>query len=90
VSFKPSYLLIVAGLALTGCGSADTPPPEEPGDIPRPCLQTPDPGPCNAMVQMYYFSEDTGRCHAFTWGGCGGTIPFESLKQCQALCEGKE
>jgi len=51
------------------------------------CTLIPDPGECEAAIQMYYFNQETHQCEDFTWGGCGGLVPFESLSECEAaLC----
>ena len=50
------------------------------------CELTPDPGPCKAAIPKYYFDLESKECKTFTWGGCGGTVPFESLEECQQ-CE---
>jgi len=51
------------------------------------CNLSPDPGICFAAIQMYYFNQETQQCEDFTWGGCGGIVPFESLAECEAaLC----
>ena len=51
------------------------------------CTLSPDPGNCLAAIQMYYFNQETQQCEDFTWGGCGGVVPFESLEECEAaLC----
>jgi hypothetical protein len=55
--------------------------------IPEECLLEPDPGPCFGYVPMYYFNQDTQSCEMFIYGGCMGLIPFQSLLECQNLCE---
>ena len=55
--------------------------------IPEECLLEPDPGPCFGYMQMYYFDQDTQLCEMFIYGGCMGVVPFESLSECQSLCE---
>src|SRR5690606_38922601 len=52
-----------------------------------PCLQTPDPGPCDAGFEHYFFDPATRRCDQFSWGGCDGVVPFEDLASCQSACE---
>ena len=51
-----------------------------------PCDLEPDPGPCFAAIQAYYFNQDSQSCAEFTWGGCGGVVPFETLDECQSAC----
>lgn len=48
------------------------------------CTLIPDPGICFAAIQKYYFNQETQQCEDFTWGGCGGVVPFESLADCEA------
>lgn len=51
-----------------------------------PCKQKPDPGPCEAAIESYFFNQSTKKCEKFFWGGCEGTRPFETLKDCQNKC----
>ncbi|VDK32372.1 unnamed protein product [Taenia asiatica] len=45
-------------------------------------------GPCTANIQRYTYNRSTGRCEAFYYGGCeGNKNNFESLDECQRLCE---
>ena len=48
------------------------------------CTLVPDPGMCEAAIQKYYFNQETQQCEDFTWGGCGGVVPFDSLEECEA------
>lgn len=48
-----------------------------------PCLLLPDPGPCEAAIPAWYFDQTTQVCTEFTWGGCGGVVPFETYAACQ-------
>jgi agmatine/peptidylarginine deiminase len=52
-----------------------------------PCGAEPDPGMCLAAIPAYYFNQVSGSCEEFTWGGCGGTVPFETLQECENTCE---
>lgn len=51
------------------------------------CGLEPDPGMCKAYMPRYYFDKTSNICQEFIWGGCGGTVPFESLSECQMQCE---
>ena len=51
------------------------------------CSLIPSPGPCEAAIEKFYFNAETGKCQAFYWGGCEGTVPFESLEECGQACE---
>ena len=50
------------------------------------CDLEPDPGPCFAAIQAYYFNQETQTCAAFTWGGCAGVVPFSTLAECESAC----
>ncbi|QKZ13493.1 BPTI/Kunitz domain-containing protein [Spirosoma sp. KUDC1026] len=50
------------------------------------CQLEPDSGPCYAYTIRYYCDKKEKRCKEFVYGGCGGTVPFETLAQCQE-CE---
>lgn len=76
--------LAVMGLAagLTGCH-------EEWMECQTRCAAEPDTGPCDAAFIRYYFDQDLGECREFLWGGCDGTVPFETLEECKDCgCEG--
>jgi hypothetical protein len=51
------------------------------------CTVSPETGPCKAAFTKYYFDQITGECKPFTWGGCQGTVPFETFEECLAICE---
>jgi hypothetical protein len=48
------------------------------------CSLKPEPGNCNASFSKYYFDDITKRCEVFTWGGCGGVVPFNTREECEA------
>lgn len=50
----------------------------------NPCLLAPDPGPCEAAIPAWYFDPVFQSCTVFSWGGCGGVVPFETLEDCEA------
>ena len=56
------------------------------GPSSRHCSLVPETGPCKAAFTRYYFDPETNICKSFTWGGCDGTVPFDTLELCQALC----
>ncbi|MFH1408686.1 MAG: BPTI/Kunitz domain-containing protein [Nanoarchaeota archaeon] len=49
------------------------------------CSLAPDPGPCKAAMERFYYNGR--RCTTFTWGGCDGMVPFETLESCLETCE---
>ena len=50
------------------------------------CDLQPNPGSCFAIIPKYYFDNEEGECKEFIWGGCGGSVPFDTLKECEE-CE---
>ncbi|TXC81347.1 BPTI/Kunitz-type proteinase inhibitor domain-containing protein [Luteibaculum oceani] len=50
------------------------------------CSLKPDAGPCEAAIKKYYYSRERNKCLEFTWGGCKGTVPFNTLADCQGAC----
>ncbi len=74
-------LLVLMGLQLS-CVKCNKPV----GD----CALIPDSGPCEAAITKYYYDQDAGQCKEFIWGGCEGTVPFDSIEECrECLDEGK-
>lgn len=53
-----------------------------------PCDLEPNSGPCFAAFRRYYFDKAEQRCKEFIWGGCNGTVPFETFEECLE-CEGR-
>jgi len=74
--------LIAAAALLGGCQNN-----QEPGTatLPDACSQPPESGMCKAF-QRYYYDADTGSCQAFIWGGCKGSVPFETMEACTQAC----
>lgn len=60
--------------------------PADPKGSPR-CLLDPDTGPCKAIFEKYYYDRKAGKCRPFIYGGCEGTVPFETLEECREACE---
>lgn len=56
-------------------------------DLTARCRMKPDPGPCMALFRRGYCDGLTGTCRSFTYGGCGGTVPFDSEEACRRICE---
>ena len=50
------------------------------------CHQKPARGPCKGLFKAYYFDPASHSCKSFIWGGCGGTVPFQTLEDCQRTC----
>ncbi len=47
-----------------------------------PCDLEPAPGPCFAAFRRYYYDREEQKCKEFIWGGCNGTVPFETMEAC--------
>jgi hypothetical protein len=47
------------------------------------CNLEPDSGNCEAYIPKYYFDQQSGTCEEFIWGGCGGTVLFDTLEECE-------
>lgn len=69
---------LMAATLLAGCQS--TP-------LPDACYQKPASGHCRAAFTRYYFDQDRQQCRPFIWGGCEGTVPFETEQDCIAQCD---
>ena len=48
------------------------------------CDLEPETGPCRALISKFYFDKDDKKCKEFSWGGCNGVVPFETLEECEA------
>lgn len=72
------------GMTLAACKGARK--VQEPLD--ERCTLEPDPGPCRAAMPRYYYDAESGTCKEFIWGGCHGTVPFETLEACQICIRG--
>ncbi len=50
------------------------------------CSLEPKVGVCRASLTRFYFDSKTQKCLPFSWGGCGGIVPFLTLEECNNLC----
>ena len=73
---RTGILLLVSGLYVGASAQTD------------PCSLLPDPGPCEAAIPAWYFDQEFQTCTQFTWGGCGGVVPFETLEECESAACG--
>ncbi|HEY0653564.1 MAG TPA: BPTI/Kunitz domain-containing protein [Chryseosolibacter sp.] len=53
------------------------------------CILQPATGFCRASFQKYYYDQSEKKCKTFTWGGCGGVVPFNTLEECRVCEKGK-
>ena len=78
-------------VVLAGCGGGGDNPagPAAPADaLHVSCLAKPDPGPCRAAKPAFYYDYPSDSCRQFMWGGCQGTVPFQTLDECLRMCKG--
>jgi hypothetical protein len=54
------------------------------------CEQKPERGPCKALFERFHYHAKDRKCLPFFWGGCEGTVPFETLEECKKVCEPPE
>tara|TARA_Y100000588_G_scaffold369479_1_gene438544 strand:- start:348 stop:650 length:303 start_codon:yes stop_codon:yes gene_type:complete len=54
--------------------------------LPDACYQPPESGMCKAAFQRYYYDQETDSCKTFIWGGCKGSVPFETQDACVKTC----
>ncbi len=47
------------------------------------CKLKPDRGPCKGNFTRYYFDLQSRQCRPFSWGGCGGVVPFRTEQECR-------
>lgn len=74
----PLALVLLALLQLPACSSGPS--------LPAACEQPPESGRCPASHTRWWFDGRAGTCKAFIWGGCDGSVPFETLEACHAQC----
>lgn len=78
-----SVSLLAAGISVSGCAGHGA---AQEGELPVSCLAKPDPGPCRQRQLKFYFDYADNRCKAFSYGGCAGQVPFQSMRECRDFC----
>lgn len=53
------------------------------------CNLEPDAAFCNAAIPKYYYDKNEEKYKQFTWGGCGGVVPFDTMEECEKQCDCK-
>ena len=69
--------LLIALFTLAGCQGRH---------LPDACYVKPSSGQCKASFMRYWYDEGPRTCRAFIWGGCDGSVPFETMDACHAQC----
>ncbi|KAK2526099.1 hypothetical protein Q9233_008732 [Columba guinea] len=60
----------------------------KPPPIPSLCMTPMDRGLCRAKELRFFYNYSTGRCHPFSYSGCGGNENnFTSRKSCLRICK---
>ena len=67
---------------LAGCQNGT----EAGNTLPDACYQAPETGMCKAAFQRYYYDQESDSCKSFTWGGCKGSVPFDTQGACVQTC----
>ncbi len=80
-SSRSSLLVVLLSTCLTTPASATD------VVLPEKCTLVPVKGPCKAMIESAYFNRQQGKCVSYYYDGCGAVKPFESLEECQRICE---
>lgn len=89
--FLAVILSVFTGSAQAGGTDNPLPPsydfkPQAKQPLPEKCSQKPDGGHCKALFWKHYFDPKTGECKEFVYGGCEGTVPFETRQECEQEC----
>ncbi len=75
------FICFAALFFVSGCCHEEM---EQTSDCEIRCSLEPDPGMCLAALGRYYYDQNEKKCKVFSWGGCGGVVPFETLEECEA------
>ena len=69
------------------CCAECVPTPPPPNPFVDECALSPDPGPCRASLQRFFFNDTAQTCQKFVYGGClGNDNRFCSLSDCLEAC----
>ena len=77
--FKVTVLFLI--LSLTQC--------KDDCNLTENCSLEPEPGDCFAVITKYYYDKNEKKCKSFSWGGCRGVVPFDTLDDCENGCKCK-
>ena len=77
-----TYGILTLALFVSSCGAS-----VDSNKLNNRCELEPRVGQCRAYFPNFYFNVQAQVCEEFIWGGCGGVVPFETLRECQSSCE---
>jgi hypothetical protein len=79
---------VTSGPSSTGTTTTAGGGPGGSGGAPDRCSLPLESGECEAAIPSFGYDSESGRCTAFTYGGCGGNDNrFGSLDDCLAACD---
>lgn len=79
--------LLVLTVFSMACADVPVKPAGSDGEPdPGRCSMKPERGPCKALFEKFYFDEKNRECKTFPWGGCEGSVPFETRQACEDAC----
>lgn len=61
--------------------------PSSAAELPERCREKPVNGPCKALIEKFFFDQQSRKCKPYFYDGCGPVVPFDTLEECQQLCE---
>lgn len=56
-------------------------------ELPEKCSIKPVNGPCKALIEKFFFDQQSRKCKPYFYDGCGEVVPFDTLEACRQLCE---
>ena len=74
---------------MAACGGSPEGAALSSDSLPVSCLERPEAGSCRAAKPAFYYDYATDSCRQLLWGGCGGTVPFDSMEDCVSVCGGR-
>ena len=77
---------LILSLVVVFSGCMATVPVDKKEKIDSRCLKKGESGRCRAYIPRYYFDDKSSTCKEFIWGGCGGVVPFKTMKECKESC----
>ena len=84
--YIPSFILMAAFfLIFFSCNRTSNSGMDAP-QLHENCAMKHKTGPCRMAIKRYYYDQKEKKCKEFTYGGCEGAVPFETLEACKKGC----